>query len=120
MIYGILADIVVLTHLLWIVFLMTGAYWGRNHRIIMIVHGAGLAYAIALQVFGWYCPLTHLEVWLREKQFGSGAYFSSFIAHYAEKLVYIDVTPEIVFIMTLVLISVNVWIYSEVVKKKKI
>jgi hypothetical protein len=31
----------------------------------MAAHGLGLAFSIVMQVFGWYCPLTHLEFWLR-------------------------------------------------------
>ncbi len=115
--YRVLADIVVFAHLLWILFLIAGAYWGRKHRAVMIVHGAGLAFAIVSQVFGWFCPLTHLEVWLREKQHVSPAYPGSFIAHYAEKLVYVDVAPTVIFALTLALVGVNVWIYQRAFRK---
>ncbi len=115
--YQVLADIVVFAHLLWILFLIVGAYWGRKHRALMTVHGAGLAFAIVSQAFGWYCPLTYLEVWLRERQHASQSYPGSFIAHYAEKLVYIDVSPAVVFALTVALVGVNVWIYRRAFKK---
>ncbi len=115
--YRVLADVVVFAHFLWIIFLVAGAYWGRKHRAVMIVHGAGLAFAIVSQVLGWYCPLTYLEVWLREKQRASPAYPGSFIAHYVEELVYIEVAPAVIFALTLALISANMWIYWRALKK---
>ncbi len=118
MLYGILADIVVLVHLLWIVFLIAGAYWGRKLRSVMAVHGAGLVFAVISQAFGWYCPLTHLEVWLRERQNAARGYPGSFIAHYAEKLVYLDVSPGIIFALTLILVGVTVEIYWRAFKRR--
>jgi hypothetical protein len=117
MLYRALIDMVVVTHLLWILFLITGAYWGRKHRAVMVVHAAGLAFAVASQMVGWYCPLTHLEVWLLAKQDTALAYPGSFLAHYAEKLVYINVAPAIIFVFTLVLVGVTAWIYRGVFKR---
>ena len=111
MLYRVLADIVVVTHLLWILFLIAGAYWGRKSRAVMVVHGAGLAFAVVSQIFGWYCPLTHLEIWLLAKQDTALVYPGSFLAHYAEKLVYINVAPAVIFEFTLVLVGVTIWIY---------
>lgn len=111
MLYGILADIVISVHLLWILFLIAGAYWGREHRPVMWFHGGGLAFAMISQVFGWYCPLTHLEVWLREKQNILLTYPGSFISHYTEKLIYVEMSGAIIFALTLVLIGINAWIY---------
>ncbi len=115
--YRVLADIVVVTHLLWIFFLIVGAYWGRKRRTIMVAHGAGLVFAVVSQIFGWYCPLTHLEIWLAAKVNTALAYPGSFLAHYAEKLIYINVTPAIIFVFTLVLVGVTVWIYWRAFKK---
>ena len=119
MLYRVLADIVVVTHLLWILFLIAGAYWGRKHRAVMVVHGAGLAFAVVSQVFGWYCPLTHLEIRLVAEQNPALAYPGSFLAHYAEKLVYINVAPAILFVWTLVLVGVTALIYWRAFKKAK-
>ena len=119
MFYRVLADIVVSAHLLWIFFLLAGAYLGRKHRPVMLLHGAGLVFAVVSQVFGWYCPLTHLEAWLMEKQHTAQAYPGSFIAHYAKKLVYIDVPPAVIFVLTLVLVCVNGWIYWRAVEKRR-
>jgi hypothetical protein len=81
-----------------------------------IFHISGLGFAVLLQIIGWYCPLTYLEIWLREKHDPSVTYKGSFIIHYVEKLVYIDLTREIVFVLTLMLVSVSAYMY---LKRKK-
>ena len=118
MTYRVLADIIVVVHLLWILFLVAGGYWGVKRRLVMMIHGAGLVFAMVSQVFGWYCPLTHLEAWLMEKARPSTAYHEPFIAHYAKKLVYIDVPAFAIFVLTLVLIAVNGWLYWRAFRKK--
>ena len=121
--YLILADIVVLAHLLWIVFLFIGAYWGRKYVAVKILHLSGLLYALAIQVFGWECILTTLEYAFREKAFRetgtfSGTYTGSFITHYAQKIVYLDISRGFIFAATILLIGVNIWLYLRKPKNK--
>jgi hypothetical protein len=111
MLSGILAGIVVFVHFLWILFLIAGSYWGRKHRTVMLVHGAGLGFAVISQLIGWYCPLTYLEAWLRARQGSAQAYPGSFIALYTEKLIYIDLSPTAIFLLTLGLVLAQVWCY---------
>lgn len=109
--YKILADITVLIHFLWIVFLFLGGLWGRRNRFIKIFHLSGLAFALVIQLFDWFCPLTHLEVWLRTKHHPDLAYAGSFIIHYLERIVYLEISRTVVFLFTLLLIVFNLWIY---------
>ncbi len=117
MIYRILADVVIIVHLLWILFLIAGPYWGSRHRPVMMIHGAGLVFALISQLFGWYCPLTILEVWLQEKRNAEQSYPGSFIAHYAKKLVYVDLSADIIFALTLALVGVTILTYWRAVRK---
>lgn len=109
--YKILADIVVLVHFLWILFLIFGAFPGVKNKAIKIFHISGLFFAFVIQIFGWYCPLTHLEVWLRAKHGPSLSYAGSFIIHYVEELIYIEIPARSIFFLTLLLIVFNVWFY---------
>lgn len=109
--YKVLADITVLIHFLWIVFLFIGALWGRRNRIVKLFHLSGLAFALIIQVFGWYCPLTHLEVWLRARHNPELTYAGSFIIYYIERLIYIEISPVLILMVTLFLIGFNFWIY---------
>ena len=111
MLYKILADIVVLIHFLWILFLIFGAFLGVGNKAIKIIHISGLVFAFVIQIFGWYCPLTDLEVWLRSKHDPSLAYAGSFIIHYVEGLIYIEISPWLIFALTLLLMGFNTWFY---------
>ena len=116
MFYKILADSVVLIHFLWIVFLFFGAIWGIKNRVVKIFHLSGLVFAFVIQIFDWYCPLTHLEVWLRSRHNSALSYTGSFIIHYVEKIVYIELSRNLIIVLTLVLCGLNVWLY---LKKKQ-
>jgi len=118
MLYKIIADIVVFAHLLWILFLIFGALWGKRNTTIRIIHISGLAFAIIIQVFDWYCPLTDLEVWLRSKHDPALFYTGSFIIHYVEKIVYIELSRELIFALCIILCVINAWFYLSKVQKK--
>jgi hypothetical protein len=109
--YKILADIVVLIHFVWIVFLFFGALWGIRNKWARIFHLSGLAFAFVIQIFDWYCPLTHLEVLLRSKHSPTVAYAGSFIIHYVEKIVYIEISRFLVLVFTILLCGLNAWLY---------
>jgi len=89
MIYKILADGVVLIHFLWILFLFFGVFWGIRNKTVKIFHISGLVFAFVIQIFDWYCPLTHLEVWLRSKHDPAVVFTGSFFFLYVENIVYI-------------------------------
>jgi hypothetical protein len=111
MFYKVLADIVVLIHFLWILFLIFGGILGTRNKIMKIFHVSGLGFAFVIQVAGWYCPLTDLEVWLRARHDPSVAYSGSFIVHYVEKLIYIEISQTVIIILTLFLCGFNGWLY---------
>ena len=107
----ILADSVVALHFLWILFLIFGACAGRRYKVIKYAHIGGLVFAIVLQIFDWYCPLTYLEVWLSARHDPGRAYAGSYIIHYLEKIIYLEVDRWVIAVLTIVLCAVNAWIY---------
>jgi hypothetical protein len=120
MLFKILADIVVVIHLLWILFLICGAFWGAQQKTVRIVHLSGLVFALILQVFNWYCPLTHLEVWLRAHHDPSLTYSGSFIIYYLEKIIYIELSRGLIFILSILLFVFNTWVYFRMKRDGKI
>ena len=117
MFYKIIADIIVLLHFLWILFLIFGAFIGRRYKWIKILHIAGIVFAIVIQIFGWYCPLTYLEIWLRQMHDPSHTYAGSFIINYVHKLVYIEISWKIILIATIFLALMSTFIYLYKPKK---
>jgi len=118
MLFRMLADTVVFIHFLWIVFLIFGACAGRRYQTVKYLHISGLAFAFMLQVFDWYCPLTHLEVWLRAQHDPGRLYAGSYIIHYLEKIIYIEVDRWMIVILTIALCGINAWIYGRGKKKR--
>lgn len=111
MAWTIAADVVVAAHLLWILFLMLGALVGRTVAWVKWLHLGALAFSVALQVFGWICPLTRLEVWLRNHSALDQGYAGDFLAHYAQTLVYLAVPAPVVLAATLVIVAASYYAY---------
>jgi hypothetical protein len=111
MAFKILADILVLIHFVWILFLFLGGFWGVRNKVVRIFHISGLFFALLIQIFDWYCPLTHLEVWLRSKHGPAVTYAGSFIIYYVEKIVYIEISRYFILIFTVFLVGINSWLY---------
>lgn len=119
MIYRVLADLTVLVHFLWMGFIILGAIWGRRSRAVRIVHLIGLGLAVILNLMQWYCPLTHLERWLRHRHSPEDAYPGSFIAHYLEQLIYVEIPMKAMLVPTLLLLAVTLWIYLGPIGNRK-
>ncbi len=111
MFYKILADLIIFTHLIWIIFMLAGFFitlyalafkksflnWWKFRTL----HLAGIFYVASLSVLGKYCPLTILENFLRAQANPQQVYQGSFIAHYLEKIVYPEIDPLLIKIPTL-------------------
>ncbi|MEJ2765113.1 DUF2784 domain-containing protein [Photobacterium sp. MCCC 1A19761] len=82
-----MADIVVILHLLFIVFVVFGGVllWWR--RAIAWLHVPAVIWVLVLSLMGWICPLTPLENRLRMMA-GQSGYPGGFIDHYLLPIIY--------------------------------
>ena len=112
MLYKVLADLIVVIHFAWILFMLVGftltlaGLWWREFFdwwLFRTVHLCGILYVGLLAVLRQYCPLTMLENALRTTYNLELRYPGSFIVHYIEKLVYPDVDLSIVLIPTVII-----------------
>ena len=106
------ADLVVVIHFLYIVFLIAGPLlflvlrWPR----IRTIHLAAVGLAVVIQGFTFLCPLTALEIWLRGGWPGrAGA--PGFIARYIGPLVYPGLSQAAITGLTLLLAAATVGLY---------
>ena len=111
MAWKITADVIVVVHFLWILFIICGALIGRWVRWVQWLHVGALAFSVCLQLFQWTCPLTHLEVWLRQRHNPALGYVGDFLAHYAERVVYWPAPRGVVLAVKLLVVGVTVWAY---------
>lgn len=100
--YGVLADVVLLTHIGFVVFVVGGLLavfvgglcgrgWIRNPWFRSL-HLVGIGIVVVQSWFGVICPLTTLEMALRDRA-GEATYGGSFIAHWMQKLLYYEAPP---------------------------
>jgi hypothetical protein len=95
--YQTLADAVLLLHLGVVLFVVLGLpaifignrlHWPWANNLGWRTAHLGAIALVTLQAWlGRYCPLTYLEIWLRE-QAGEAGYTSSFVQHGVERLIY--------------------------------
>ena len=87
MLYQVAADVVVLLHITFVVFVAFGvvAVW-RWTRLIW-VHVPSVIWGITVELTSGVCPLTPLEQWLLT-QSGQMGYQGAFLTHYLSPLLY--------------------------------
>ena len=111
------ADVIVLIHFSFILFVICGGFLALKWRKIIWLHLPAAVWGTLIEFYGWICPLTILENQLRRDNAG-GAYSTGFIEHYIIPVIYPEgLTPEIQIILGIVVIVVNLFIYTLVFKK---
>ena len=110
--YSTLANIVLLVHLSWIVFVATGFLWTRGRRVLTGIHLGSLGWGIAVEAGPWPCPLTLLEQFLETKA-GVDPYRGGFLLHYLDAIVYPDVPPWLLMTVGIGVCAVNLAVYAK-------
>ncbi len=119
MIFRILADLVVVSHLGFVLFVLAGAAWVRSWPPAVWVHLPAVAWAAGIEFGGWVCPLTPLENWLRGRA-GESGYPGGFVEHYLIAILYPDgLTPALRAGLGIGVILVNAALYARIVMFRK-
>ena len=87
MIYGALADGVLVFHLAFIVFVVLGALLELRWPWVAVLHVPSFLWGAVMEFAGWICPLTPLELQLRALA-GTSGYEVRFLEHYLLRLIY--------------------------------
>jgi hypothetical protein len=87
MLYRAAADLVVVAHAAFVLFVALGGLLVLRWRRLIWVHLPAASWGAAIEFAGWICPLTPLENFLRQ-QGGSTGYQGEFIGHYILPLLY--------------------------------
>lgn len=117
MVYSILADVVVVMHLLFIIFVVAGGLLVLRWRYLVWLHIPAAMWGALIEFMGWICPLTPLENRFRRLA-GESGYTGDFIEQYLIPLIYPGgLTREIQIMLGVGVIVVNVVIYFFVIWK---
>lgn len=112
MTYRILADLVLVIHGLFVAFVVFGGLLALWKPRMAFWHLPALAWGAMVIGMGWICPLTPLEVSLRERA-GQDGYAGGFIEHYVLGIIYPEgITRTTQMLLAALLIVGNLVIYS--------
>lgn len=112
MLWRLAADALLLIHLLFILFAVFGSLGIRRYPWLAMLHLPALAWAALVMLNGWLCPLTPLEIQLRQLA-GDAGYHGSFIGHYLLPLIYPPgLTRTVQILLGVGVISLNLVFYG--------
>lgn len=118
MFYHILADLVVIVHLLFIIFALFGGLLLLLRNYLVFIHIPAAIWAALISFKGWVCPLTPLENHLRSAT-GSEGYTVGFVEHYLIPVIYpVGLTPTIQILFGIIVVIANLGIYAFVYYKR--
>ena len=123
MLYCVFADLVVVVHLAFVLFAVLGGLLVLKWKRCAWLHVPAVLWAALIEFAGWVCPLTPLEIWLRERG-GAIAYRSGFVEHYILPLLYPAVlTRRLQIVLGLFVLGINLgiygWVLYRIVKGKR-
>ena len=117
--YQVAADFVIFLHLAFIVFVLAGGLLVFKWRWVVWLHIPAALWGSMIVIVGWICPLTPIENMLRQAG-GLKAYSNSFIEQYLIPVIYPQgLSREIFIVMGMVVIAINVIIYTILFIKRK-
>ncbi len=119
MLYKIAADIVVIIHFAFIVFVVTGGLWVFFWEKAVLLHLPAVMWGVFIEFTGGICPLTPLENHLRMAG-GAQGFSGGFIEKYITSLIYPDgLTQTIQVALGSAVIIINCLIYGFFLYKKR-
>lgn len=114
----LLADVVLVIHLGFVLFVVVGGLLSLKWRWVPWLHLPAAAWGVALELGGWICPLTPLENYLRERA-GGAAYGGDFIARYLIPVIYPEgLTRQAQVVLGLAALAFNAAIYALLFRRR--
>ncbi len=107
--YRLLADATAVAHFLFVAYLVAGGFLAWRWRWTIWTHLAAVAWGLSTVLFGFDCPLTHLEDWARHRAGEAGLPPSGFIDHYITGVLYPRDALELVRVLVLLAVVAS-WI----------
>ncbi|AQV96001.1 DUF2784 domain-containing protein [Cupriavidus necator] len=107
-----LADLVVIAHGLFIVFVVAGGLLVLRWPRVAWLHLPAAVWGVLIEWSGWVCPLTPLENMLRQAA-GQAGYSGGFVERHLLPMIYpAGLTPAVQLWLGAVVLVVNVAVYA--------
>lgn len=119
MVYGILADAVVLAHAAFVAFVLSGGLLVLRWKRLAWLHVPCALWGALVEAAGWICPLTPLENWLRSRA-GEPPYGGGFVERHLLPLLYPeDLTRSLQIALGAGVVLSNVFIYALLIRRSR-
>ena len=113
--YRVMADVVLVAHLAFVVFVVLGGFLVLRWRGLAWVHVPVALWGGAIVITGFTCPLTPLENRLQQLG-GRAGYQGGFIEHYITAVIYpAGLTRETQIVLGTAVLALNLVVYWRVV-----
>ena len=117
--YEFAADLTLIVHFAFIIFVVFGALLFFVSTKIIYVHVPALIWGIYIELTHSVCPLTYLENWFLQKA-NLTTYSEGFIQNYLVPIVYpTNLTNDLQTYLAIVLIVANMLMYGLIISKSK-
>lgn len=112
MFYRIAADLVVLAHFAFVIFVALGGFLVIRWKRLAWIHLPIAVYGAVIEFVGFICPLTPLENRLRQRG-GESGYSGGFVEEYVMSFLYPEgLTREVTITLGVLVIVLNVIAYT--------
>ena len=117
MLYHWLANLIVLIHLGFVLFVVLGALLVIRWPRLVWIHVPAAIWGALIEFAGWICPLTPLENHFRRLA-GEGGYQGGFIDHYVTALIYPSgLSRNFQILLGVMVVLINVACYWVIVRR---
>lgn len=111
MLFHLFADLVLILHLLFIIFVILGGFTVLLWQRMIWIHIPCVIWGVLLEINSWICPLTYIENYFRRSA-GEDSYSIDFIQQYLVPIVYPrGLEPDYQIILGILLVLINIIIY---------
>jgi hypothetical protein len=119
LIYRALADLVLLVHLAFVLFVVLGGLLVLSRPRLAWVHVPAALWGILIEYRGWICPLTPLENSLRTRG-GQAGYAGGFVNHYIQPLLYpVGLARATQVVLGSIVLIINLTVYAILVSRMR-
>ena len=119
MIDRILADFVLLAHAAFVLFVALGGLLVRRRPRLAWIHLPVAAWGVFVEYSGWICPLTPLEIALRERS-GEQGFPGGFVDHYVARALYPEgLTRGAQIALGTIVLAINLLAYRRLLGRRR-
>lgn len=107
----ILASLALAIHLLWILWVVFGAFFTRARPLLTAFHVLSLLWGIVVELSPLPCPLTLTEQFFEQKA-GEQVYQGAFLPYLLERVVYPDISTPVLIGFGVAVCLINLGVYA--------